>query len=412
MVRETKLYDALGISPGAGDSEIKKAYRKLALKYHPDKNPNAGDQFKEISHAYEILSDSQKREMYDQYGEAGVNGDAGGMGGVDPNDIFAQFFGGGMFGGGGGGGRRGPSGPRRGRDISHALKVSLEDLYKGKTSKLQVNKHIICNGCDGKGGKEGAVKKCSKCDGRGVEVVIRQMGPMVQQIQQACRQCNGNGEEIDPRHKCKKCNGRKIIDERKQLEVHIDRGMRGGQKITFQGEADQAPGIVPGDIIIVIDEKEHPRFKRRGDDLYYEAEIDLVTALAGGNLHIQHLDDRVLDVTILPGESIKPNEFKVIEGQGMPSHRHHNMGNMLVKFTVRFPDANWTTEENIKKLEEYLPARKPQPSMSKGSHLEEVVLTAVDMHHQKSMNDADDAMDEDYEDEHHGGGPGVQCAQQ
>ncbi|KAJ2225786.1 Type I HSP40 co-chaperone [Coemansia sp. RSA 485] len=415
MVAETKFYDILGVTPDANDSELKKAYRKMALKYHPDKNPNAGEQFKEISHAYEILSDSQKRAVYDQYGEKGLNGAAGGgMDGMDPNDLFAQFFGGGMGGmfGGGGGARRGPTGPRRGRDMAHALKVSLEDLYKGKTSKLQVTKSVICAGCDGKGGKEGAVKKCGKCNGRGVEVVIRQMGPMVQQIQQQCRQCNGNGEEIDPRFKCGKCDGQKTISERKQLEVHIDRGMKDGQKIVFQGEADQYPGIIPGDIIIVIEEKEHARFKRKDDDLYYEAEIDLLTALAGGNIHIKHLDNRVLDVAILPGEVIKPGETKVIEGQGMPSHRHHTMGNMFVKFNVRFPESNWASEEDIKKLEQILPSREPVEDIPKGAAHEEVVLSAVDLRHKKNMRGDSDAMDEDYEDDHHHGGPGVQCAQQ
>ncbi|KAJ2669833.1 Type I HSP40 co-chaperone [Coemansia sp. RSA 1285] len=237
------------------------------------------------------------------------------------------------------------------------------------------------------------------------------MGPMVQQIQQQCRICAGEGEEIDPRFKCKKCNGKKVVSQRKQLEVNIDRGMRDGQKLTFQGEADQAPGIVPGDIIIVIDEKEHPRFKRRGDDLYYEAEIDLVTALAGGNIHVSHLDDRILDVSILPGESIKPGEVKVIEGQGMPSFRHHNPGNMFIKFNLRFPASGWAPEEEIKKLEAILPKRQPVPSLPKGAHVEEVVLSAVDLQHQKRMQE-DDPAEEDYEDAHQHGGPGVQCAQQ
>ncbi|KAJ2246646.1 Type I HSP40 co-chaperone, partial [Coemansia sp. RSA 455] len=272
--------------------------------------------------------------------------------------------------------------------------------------------NVICGGCEGRGGKEGAVKQCFKCHGRGVEVVIRQMGPMVQQIQQHCRHCSGTGEEIDPRLKCKKCDAKKVVNERKQLEVHIDRGMKNGQKVVFQGEADQEPGIVPGDIVIVIEEKEHSRFKRRGDDLFYEADIDLVTALAGGNLHIQHLDDRILDVAILPGESIKPGELKMLDGQGMPSHRHQNMGNMFIKFNVVFPEANWTTEEDIKKLEAILPARKSTPALPKGANVEEVVLSSVDVHHQKSMNsNGDDAMDEDYEDAHQHG-PGVQCAQQ
>ncbi|KAJ1733634.1 Type I HSP40 co-chaperone [Coemansia biformis] len=408
MVRDTKLYDHLGVPPTADDGQLKKAYRKLALQFHPDKNPDAGERFKDISHAYEVLSDPEKRKMYDAYGEEGLNGSGMG-GGVDAHDLFSELFGGGgMF---GQGGRRGPSGPRRGRDMAHALNVTLEDLYKGKTVKLQVTKDVICQTCDGKGGKEGAVRQCSRCHGHGMVIETRQLGPMVQQIQQQCRTCTGTGEEIDPRNKCKKCNGKKIVSERKQLEVNIDRGMRDGHKITFQGEGDQHPGIIPGDIVMVVQEKKHAIFKRRGDDLFYEAEIDLVTALAGGNIHIKHLDDRVLNVTILPGEVIKPDETKVLDGQGMPSFRHHNMGNMFVHFKVRFPEPSWTSEENLKVLEGILPARMPLPGIPSGTNTEEVVLSAVDAHHQKRMDDTENAMNEEYEDVPQGG-PGVQCAQQ
>ncbi|KAJ2778025.1 Type I HSP40 co-chaperone [Coemansia javaensis] len=405
MVRETKFYELLGVPPTADDAQLKKAYRKLALQLHPDKNPDAGEQFKEVSHAYEVLSDPEKRRVYDAYGEEGLNG--GGMGGgVDAHDLFSELFGGGMF---GRGGRRGPSGPRRGRDIAHELKVSLEDLYRGKTSKLRVEKRVVCPACEGRGGKEGSVRQCTRCRGHGIEVEMRQMGPMVQQIQHECRGCGGAGEEIDPRHRCKKCMGIKVVTENKQLEVNIDRGMKDGQKVTFSGEADQMPGVIPGDIIIVVREKEHPRFKRRGDDLFYEAEVDLVTALAGGNIHIKHLDDRVLDVAILPGEVIRPDETKVIVGQGMPSHRHHNMGNMFVRFKVRFPEPNWTSEANLKALEAILPPREALPAVPSGCVAEEVVLASPDAHHQKKM--ADD-MDEEYEDAHPQGGAGVQCAQQ
>ncbi|KAJ2789094.1 Type I HSP40 co-chaperone [Coemansia helicoidea] len=294
--------------------------------------------------------------------------------------------------------------------MAHALSLSLEDLYKGKKVKLQVSKNVICATCDGKGGKEGAVKQCTRCHGHGVEVEMRQMGPMIQQIQHQCRTCGGSGEMIDPRDKCTKCNGKKTLHEHKLLEVNVDRGMKDGQKITFAGEGDQAPGIIPGDIVMVIQEKKHDRFRRNGDDLFYEAEIDLITALAGGSIHIKHLDDRTLNVSILPGEVIKPGETKVIDSQGMPSHRHHNMGNLFVQFKLRFPEPNWTSEENIKALEGLLPPRQPLPTLPSSTHTEEVVLSAVDAHHQKRMNAAEEAMDEEYEDAQQG--PGVQCAQQ
>ncbi|OBZ82341.1 Mitochondrial protein import protein MAS5 [Choanephora cucurbitarum] len=405
MVADTKFYDVLGVSPDASESELKKAYRKLALKYHPDKNPDAGDKFKEISHAYEILSDAEKREVYDQYGEEGLNGQAG-PGGMNAEDLFSQLFGGGggFF---GGGGRRGPSGPRRGKDMMHQLKVTLEDVYLGKTSKLALQKNVLCSKCDGKGGKEGAVQSCRPCNGQGIRVVMRQMGPIVQQFQQPCDVCRGTGEIINEKDRCKECLGKKITSERKILEVHIERGMRDGQKITFSKEGDQAPGIIPGDIVILLDEKPHPRFTRQGDDLIYEAKIDLLTALAGGQFAIPHLDDRVLLVNVIPGEAIQPDMVKVIPHEGMPMQRLDSRGHLFVKFTVEFPESNWTDEDTIKKLESVLPSRKALPSFG-DKHLDEVVLVDAEGYQGRA---GASAYDED-EDDHHHGGPGVQCSQQ
>ncbi|RKP06964.1 DnaJ subfamily A member 2 [Thamnocephalis sphaerospora] len=405
MVKETKFYDQLGVSPDASETELKKAYRKLALKYHPDKNPDAGDKFKEISHAYEVLSDAQRRDVYDRFGEAGLSGD-GGMGGgmgMSAEDLFSQIFGGGMP-------RRQPSGPRRGKDMMHQLRVSLEDLFKGKTSKLALQKHVICKGCDGKGGKEGAVRTCNACNGQGVRVTIRQMGPMVQQFQSTCDECRGEGEIINQKDKCKVCSGRKVVQERKVLEVHIDKGMRAGQRIEFKGEADQAPGIIPGDVVIVIDEKPHEYFRRRDDDLYYDAKVDLLTALAGGQIAINHLDNRQLIVNILPGEVIRPDEVKAVLGEGMPAYRHHNRGNLYIKFSVEFPADNWATPEQLAGLESILPARPALPPPA-GKEVEEAVLAVLDAAQQSRANREKSSYDDDDDDEGHHG-PGVQCAQQ
>ncbi|KAI9315561.1 hypothetical protein BX666DRAFT_1956892 [Dichotomocladium elegans] len=400
MVRDTKYYDSLGVSPSATESELKKAYRKLALKYHPDKNPNAGDKFKEISHAYEILSDPEKRQLYDQYGEEGLSGMGGGM---DAEDLFSQLFGGGFFGGGGGGhGSR----PRRTKDIVHQLRVSLADLYNGKVSKLAVNKHILCPKCDGAGGKN--VKECQTCKGRGFTVMMRQMGPMVQQVQQPCSACQGQGETIG--EKCTDCSGRKVKNDRKIIEVHVDKGMKDGQRITFAGEGDQAPHMEPGDIIIVLTQQPHPHFIRRGNDLVYEAKIDLLTALAGGQFAIPHLDDRVLLVSILPGEAIRPGMVKTIPHQGMPTYRHHDFGNLYIKFTIDFPPPNWTDPETIKKLESILPPRPALPSFGT-KHIEEVAMQDADDHQTaKASHHAMDVDDEGDADDSRG--PGVQCAQQ
>jgi len=406
------LYDVLEIQPNASEVEIKKAYRKLAMKYHPDKNahsPEAADKFKEIGHAYEILSDTQKRQIYDQYGEEGLNGDAGMGGGMSAEDLFSQFFGGGGMGGMFGGGGMQTQGPKRSRDIVHVHKVSLEDLYKGKVSKLALQKSVLCSKCEGRGGKEGAVRKCGGCNGAGMKTMLRQMGPMIQRFQTVCPDCGGEGENIREKDRCKQCHGKKTITERKVLHVPVDKGMQDGQKITFNGEGDQGPDIIPGDVVFVIEQKKHDRFERKGDDLYYKAEIDLLTALAGGSLVIEHLDDRYLQVSILPGEVISPGTVKQIPGQGMPSYRHHDLGNLYIQFDVKFPEDNFNTPEKLALLEEILPPRNV-PTLDPNAMTEEVVLENLDPQDQQRANHANTGMDDD--EDMHGSGERVQCASQ
>ncbi|KAF2754254.1 DnaJ-domain-containing protein [Pseudovirgaria hyperparasitica] len=423
MVKDTKFYTTLGVSPNATEQEMKSAYKKGALRYHPDKNkdnPDAAEKFKELSHAYEILSDPQKREIYDQYGEEGLEGGAGGPGGgMAAEDLFAHFFGGGGGGGGPfgnmfGGGMR-EQGPKKARTIAHVHKVSLEDVYKGKVSKLALQKSVICPKCDGRGGKEGAVKKCAGCDGRGMKTMMRQMGPMVQRFQTVCNDCQGEGETMRDRDRCKQCNGKKTIIERKVLHVHVDKGVRSGTKIEFRGEGDQMPGVEPGDVVFEIEQKPHSRFQRKEDDLFYHAEVDLLTALAGGYIHIEHLDERWLTVEIIPGEIISPGKLKCIPGQGMPSYRHHDFGNLYIQFDVRFPerlggpDGAPLSSEQIAALESVLPPRKsdnkpPADAMTEDFTLEDVDPTREDSR-SRGMTDEDD-------DDMHGGGERVQCASQ
>lgn len=401
MVKETKYYDLLEVSPSASEADLKKAYRKKALRLHPDKGGDP-ELFKEVTHAYEILSDPEKRSIYDARGEAGLS-EQGGMGGMDPQDLFSQLFGGG--GGFFGGGPSRNQGPRKTKDLVHRVHVTLEDLYKGKITKLALTRNVICSKCKGKGGKEGAVRSCNTCSGRGIKVTLRQMGPMIQQIQSPCDECSGTGEVINVKDRCANCKGKKVIAEKKFLEVHIDKGMKGGQTIQFRGESDQSPTAEPGDVIIVIEERPHDRFKRQENDLITEVEIDLLTALGGGQFAIRHLDERALIVTLVPGEVIKTGDIKVIHGQGMPSQRHHEPGDILIKLTVKFPES--INPEVIPLLEKALPPRKPLEKFPKNVQLEEVDLSDLD-HRRHSDAMRDDAMDEDDGD----GEPRVQCANQ
>lgn len=411
MVKDTKFYDVLGVSPSASEAEIKKAYRKSALKYHPDKNPSeeAAEKFKEASSAYEVLMDSEKRSVYDQFGEEGLSGAGGAGGGFGggfgfADDIFSQFF--------GGGGASKPRGPVRGKDIRHEISASLEELYKGRTAKLALNKQVLCPSCKGIGGKAGSVKKCTSCNGQGIKFITRQIGPMIQRMQAECDACSGTGDIIDPKDRCKACSAKKVTNERKILEVNVEPGMKDGQKIVFKGEADQAPDVIPGDVVFFVSEKEHPIFKRSGDDLVYEAEIDLLTAIAGGEFAFQHVSGDWVKVSVVPGEVISPGARKVIDGKGMPIFKYGGYGNLIIVFKIKFPENHFASDEALKQLESILPPRQ-LPKIPKGVHVDECVLSDFDpVKHANSRKSRGQNYDSDDEDAHMGGGEGVQCATQ
>ncbi|CAN2389374.1 ATPase activator activity [Pristimantis euphronides] len=407
-VADTKLYDLLGVQPGASENELKKAYRKLAKEYHPDKNPNAGDKFKEISFAYEVLSNPEKRELYDRYGEQGLREGSGGSG---MDDIFSHIFGGGLF-GFMGGQSRSRNGRRRGEDMMHPLKVSLEDLYNGKTTKLQLSKNVLCSSCSGQGGKTGAVQKCTACRGRGVRIMIRQLAPgMVQQMQSVCSDCNGEGEVINEKDRCKKCEGKKVIKEVKILEVHVDKGMKHGQRITFAGEADQAPGVEPGDIVLVLQEKENESFQRDGNDLHMIHKIGLVEALCGFQFTFKHLDGRQIVVKYPPGKVIEPGSVRVVRGEGMPQYRNpFEKGDLFIKFEVQFPENNWINPEKLTELEDLLPARPETANIT--GETEEVDLQEFDNTRGSAGGQRREAYNDSSDDESSHHGPGVQCAHQ
>lgn len=383
-VDTTKLYETLGVSKDAEDKEIKKAYRKLAIKNHPDKG---GDEakFKEISAAYEILSDPEKRAKYDKYGLEGVSDEGGhGPGG---DDLFSMFF-------GGGGRRRSSSGRRKGEDINHPLKVSLEDLYNGKTVKIGIHRQVMV----------GEAKECAACDGHGVQVELRQIAlGMVQQLQRRCPRCSGEGSTA------------KTKKERKVLEVHVDKGMRHGQKIVFRGMADEKPNMDAGDINFVVSEKEHSLFKRKGADLLVTKTLSLNEAICGFEWSVTHLDDRELIIKSLPGEVIKPEGeggvpfVKVIREEGMPSHGNPFVkGDLYVLFRVEFPKDGDLSEDTLKILKSTLPG----PGMD--LEYDEKEVEVVNLEHadvqnfgRGGANTQTDAYDSDREER----GETVQCQQ-
>lgn len=409
MVKETTFYDVLGVKPAATPDELKKAYRKLALKYHPDKNPSEGDRFKLISQAYDILSNEEKRRIYDQGGEQALKEGGGGGFGGNPMDIFEMFFGTGRNRQGGAPSRR------RGKDVVYQMNVTLDELYNGSTRKLSISKKIKCEKCEGRGTKSANIsaERCGGCRGTGMQIRIEHLGPsIVQQIQTACSDCGGKGERIAAKDRCKTCDGKKISREKKILEVHIDKGMEDGQRITFSGEGDVEPGIdEAGDIIIVLDEKEHDTFKRvRTDDLLMNLELTLTEALCGFQKGISTLDNRILVITAIPGEVTKHGAVKCVFGEGMPRWKNpFEKGKLIIQFLVKFPET--ISPAIIPQLEAVLPPR-PVVEISTGD-ADEVTLMDIDMEReqQQQRRRGPAGFREAYEEDEGQGGPqGVQCA--
>ncbi|MQM16401.1 hypothetical protein Taro_049358 [Colocasia esculenta] len=404
----TRYYEILGVPKTASQDDLKRAYRKAAIKNHPDKGGDP-EKFKELAQAYEVLSDPEKRDIYDQYGEDALKEGMGGGGGHDPFDIFQSFFGGNPFGGGSSRGRR----QKKGEDVIHPLKVSLEDLYSGTSKKLSLSRNVICSKCKGKGSKSGASMTCAGCQGSGMKVSIRQLGPgMIQQMQHPCNECKGTGETINEKDRCPQCKGEKVVQEKKVLEVHVEKGMQNGQRITFPGEADEAPDCITGDIVFVLQQKEHPKFKRKGDDLFVEHTLTLTEALCGFQVVLTHLDDRQLLIKTNPGEVIKPDQFKGINDEGMPIYQRPFMrGKLYIHFTVDFPDS--LSLEQCKALEGTLPS-KPSAQLTEMEldECEETTLHDVNIEEEmrRKQQAAQEAYDED--EEAHGGAQRVQCAQQ
>ena len=361
--------------------------------------------------AYDVLSDPEKREIYDRFGEEGLKEGAGAGGGVNPFDIFESFFGGGGMGGG-----RGQRGPKKGDDVQHALVLKLEDLYKGITKKLSLTRNVICPKCDGSGTKSGKNTTCSSCRGQGVKVVLRQLGPgMVQQMQVPCSDCKGTGQVVDPSDRCPVCRGDKVVQDKKVLEVVVEPGTEHGKKIVFRGEADEAPGTVPGDIVFVVQMKEHATFRRKGPDLYVEQAVSLVDALTGAPMFVKHLDGRVLKLKQAAGAIARPKTFFKVPDEGMPvPGSPFEKGSLFFRFNVQFPADGELNADVLAALEKALPPREKQDS-THFEEAEECTMRSCNIEEElrTKMHDRHATMeDEDEDDDRGGGGQRVQCAQQ
>uniref|UniRef100_A0A7S0T5D9 Uncharacterized protein n=1 Tax=Erythrolobus madagascarensis TaxID=708628 RepID=A0A7S0T5D9_9RHOD len=406
-VDNKRFYELLGVGQDAGETELKKAYRKLAVKHHPDKGGDV-EKFQEISHAFEVLSDPEKRQIYDTYGEQALKEGAGAGGGFhDANDIFEAMFGGSFF---GGGSSRRSRGPRKSEDVQYPIKVTLEDLYKGKTAKLAITRHRVCTFCKGKGASSpDAVAPCGECGGKGIRVQFRQVGPgMVQQVQSVCSSCQGAGEIIPESARCTNCKGQKVVKERKVLEVFIDPGMQDGQRITFSGEADEEPGCLPGDVIIVVQQQPHTLFERRGRNLVITREIPLVDALCGVEFGIKHLDGRDLVIRSAPGEVIKSDAIKAVAGEGMPTWKSpFDKGYLFVKFNVAFPPS--IAPAQTAALQEVLGAVQRVGPMPEHADECEMMDFSPQMEREAFMNGDGTGMEDDDDDDRRG--QRVQCAQ-
>lgn len=277
----------------------------------------------------------------------------------------------------------------------------------GREITKKVNRIVKCNKCSGTGGKN--VKKCRECRGTGTKIIIHQMGFMTQQIATKCNDCDGSGDFIDKKDRCDGCKGNKTIEEKKEIVIHIDKGMKDGQKVVFRGEGHHLPDSIQGDIIVLLKEQAHDKFKREQNDLIVNQTISITQALCGFDLLIKHLDDRELHVKSEPGNVIKNGDIKVIAHEGMPIYKNpFEKGNMFLKFTVEFPDS--IDPSVIPDLEKCLPPR-PAFVMPQGEHVEEVMMSDYDANDRSGRKKNSAAYNSDSEDED-GGSRGVQCRAQ